>query len=50
MGIGFFFAIASNALLQKVIPSSRKMGITSVVIDVGVFTFWGSLMGVYTLS
>jgi hypothetical protein len=50
MGIGFVFALASNALLQKVIPSSRKIGITSMVIDVGVFAFWGSLMGIYTLN
>jgi len=50
MGIGFALALTSNALLQKIIPSSRKIGITSVVLDIGVFTFWGSLMGIHSLN
>lgn len=50
MGIGFAFSLATNTLLQKFFPASRKIGISSVVIDIGVFTFWGSMMGLYTLN
>jgi hypothetical protein len=50
MGISVAFSLATNILLQKYIPSFQKIGISSVLIDIAAFTFWGSIMGVYTLN
>jgi len=48
--IGVGFAILTNTLLQRFFPTFRNIRFTSLIVDGGVFTFWSSMMGAYTLG